>query len=182
MATVSLGLNYLKQRCDETPWYRNGARVRLSEVHVASHVRKPKPGHALLTDAVSADGRMEARERRPANFDPSVSDIPVIWSFEETQLQERVPLDETLFNDERITVIAGEPGSGKTSILQWTAGTMASRGLDDLEKRTTDSGDIDWPILVDLDTWLSRRGQAWHARARKTALRTVSSVPLQRMS
>jgi hypothetical protein len=152
-------LSYLADHSDKTPWYRNGKPVRFSEVHITPFVWKPKPGYSLLPDAASADGRTEERDWRPAGYNVSVADREAGPRLERTRIQERVPWHDTFRNNEAITVIAGGPGSGKTSILQWTARTMALRGLADLEKRTTDPDDVDWPIQTDLDAWASLAGQ-----------------------
>lgn len=152
-------LSYLADHWDKTPWYRNGKPVRFSEVHITPFVWKPKPGHSLLTEAASPDGRTEERDWRPAGYDPSVADREAGPRLERTRLQERVPWHETLRNNEAITVIVGGPGAGKTSILQWTARIIALRGLADLEKRTADLDDIDCPIQTDIDAWVSLTGQ-----------------------
>jgi len=152
-------LAHLAEHWDKTPWHRNGEQVRFSDVHITPFVWKPKPGHTLLAAAASTDGRSEVRDWRPVDYDPSAADREAGPRLERTRTQERVPWHETFRNNEAITVIAGGPGSGKTSILQWTARTMALQGLDALEKRTTNPDEIDWPVQTDLDTWTSLSGQ-----------------------
>ena len=128
-------------------------------MHITPFVWKPKPGHALLADTASIDGRSEERNWRPSGDALSAMYPGIVPCLELPGILERVPWHETFRNNEAITVIAGGPGSGKTSILQWTARTMALQGLDALEKRTTDPDDIDWPIQTDLDAWASLPGQ-----------------------
>lgn len=160
--TVQAAIDYLAhlaEQMDATPWYRKGVQVRFSEVHVTPYVWKPQPRYSLLADAPSAGGRTEEHDWRPAGYDPSVAERETGPRLERTRKHERVPWSETFRNNEAMTVITGGPGSGKTSILRWTARMVALLGLDEIGKRSIELDQIHWPVLTDLDAWVSSDGQ-----------------------
>jgi len=149
----------LAQTLDETPWTRNGKIVHLSDVHVAPQVWKDE--YSFYPAAEDERGGSEP-DWPPASYDPTGADGEVAPRLRQQRRKVRVPWITEFQRpqqQQQPIVIVGGPGSGKTSLLRWTAREMVLESLAAINARTGTVAEVCWPIIADLAAWLCRTGQ-----------------------
>lgn len=153
-------LNHLADKLDESPWFRDGQPMRLSDVHIPPYVWKEERRSVSMPDG-EGKGSGGEKDWRPSGYDPAAADREAGPRLERTTRQVRVPWEAEVHPAYRTTalVLVGGPGFGKTTTLQWTARQMALKAIAELEAHQHSCDNVPWPVLTDLDSWADTHGQ-----------------------
>jgi hypothetical protein len=140
MAAIAY-LNHLAETLDQCRLLPMGRR--LSEVHVPPRVWKDeriRPEHETGWRDESETDAPSGPEQRDAP--PKKRRVRQLWDRVFHLHLGRSPL-----------VLVGGPGSGKSTVLHWTAREMALESVTALQARSCLPAEVSWPVLVNLDTW-----------------------------
>ncbi len=156
-------LTYLAKALDECRLLPMGKR--LSEVHVPPQVWKDeriRPEHEAGWRDESENDAASGPEHRDSP--PTKRRVRQPWERVFHLHRGRSPL-----------VLVGGPGSGKSTVLHWTAREMARASVIALQARSCQPAEVSWPVLVNLDTWAAHE-QRQQPRASLVSLIT-GAVP-----
>lgn len=135
-------LNRLVDKLNPTLECRKGedGDLKLDDVY--------QPGHCTIT----TDEHQTSKTEKP-NTEPRSEEKPKT----ETKAIEAACLDSERSSP---ILLAGEPGSGKSTALLRVARELAIRGRTQIEQRRTPLFSVDWPYLCDFASWMSHGNDA----------------------
>ncbi len=149
-------LDHLADQLDMTPWSMDGRPVRLSEVHVFPNISVED----IRIDIQIESSSPVMRDRHSSGYSPNRGNVMGANPFQSKIRRVSVAWQSEFLRSNRQTpiLVVGGPGAGKSSILAWTARSLALDAKRQLESRTNTARDVPWPVFVDLDQWAQQRG------------------------